>query len=134
MILAPNEIAWLNLNIGGWVGEEALSMTAIMLAESGGDTEAINLKTPPNRDLGLGQISTKWNWDKLQKYRWRDPFDNVRMCRLVFNDFLRRPEANGFLAWTVFISGAYLTHIPTAELGLAHPWEPINPHTTAWRR
>ena len=133
MILAPNEVAWLALNIAKLPTEQALIATAICQAESGNSTDAINNRFPPNWDLGLWQISSKWNWDKLIVHRWWDPYDNARMMRKIYDDFLRRPEADGFKAWTVYNSTAYLDYIPAAELGMAHPWQPINPHTTAWR-
>lgn len=134
MILAPNEVAWLALNVGKWTPEQAVTAVAIAYAESGFETEAVNAAFPPNWDLGLFQISTRWNYDKLQVYRWRDPFDNTRAARVIHDQFLKRPEADGWLAWTVYKSGAYKVHLPLAHLGVQHPWEPINIHTTGWRR
>lgn len=131
--LAPNEVAWLAINVGNWDEDEAVTMTAICYPESGGNIMAVNNKYPPNFDLGLFQVSTKWNYDKLKQYRWRDPFDNVRMARIVYNEFLLRPEVDGFFAWNTYKDGSYEAYLPLAELAVQHPWEPINPFTEDWR-
>lgn len=134
MILSPNEVAWLAEHVGGWVGDDAIVAVAVARAESAFDTDALNMSHPPNVDHGLFQISSRWHGDKLRRFRWRDPYDNVRMARLVFDEFVRRPEGNGWLAWTVYNSGAYLTHMDLATLAFHNPVEPINVHTTGWRR
>ena len=131
--LAPNEVAWLALEVGKWEEEDATIMTAICYPESGGNIMAVNNRNPPNFDLGLFQISTRWNYDKLQQYRWRDPFDNVRMARIIFDEFERRPEGDGFLAWSVYKNESHKDYMELAELAVQHPWEPIDPFTTPWR-
>lgn len=137
MILVPNEIAWLVLNVGGWTGDDAVVGTCVILAESGGDTDAIGKVAGDgfaNRDLGLGQISNRWHGARLQRFRWRDPYDNVRMMREVFNEWQRRPDSggDGWKAWHVYTSGAWEGHDPAARIGLRFPWAPP-PSQAGWR-
>ena len=134
MRLSPNEVAWLTLKIGLWTPVDAVTGTAVAFAESGFYVDAMNVQHPPNVDLGLWQISNKWHGTKLQRYRWRDPYDCTRMARLVFDEFVKRPEADGWRAWTAYLNGAYLEFIDMATLAVQYPVEPVNPHTVAWRR
>lgn len=124
MILVPNEIAWLALNVAKWTPEQAVIAVAVALGESGGDTEAIGrVYGNPNRDLGVWQISTRWQGDKLQQYRWRDPYDNARMARLIFDGFVRM-TGDGWDGWTVYKAGKHLDWMADAELAMKFPFEP----------
>jgi hypothetical protein len=128
VILVPNEIAWLALNVAGLDGGQAFHATAIALGESGGRTDAIGqVPTSPNRDLGLWQISSKWHADKLVRFRWRDPYDNARMMRLVFDAAGQR-----WIPWNVYRSGAWEAHADAAWLAMSAPWEPP-PAQAGWR-
>jgi len=138
MILSPHEIAWLALNVGHWTPEEATVMTAIALAESGGNTEALGRSKDSaseslgQRDHGLWQVSGRWFGGLMQVYRWRDPYDNARMARMVFDERARRLDHNGFGAWNVTITGAELQFMPDARWGVQAPWPPP-PAQVGWR-
>jgi len=131
MILSPHEIAWLCLNVGLWTVDDATIMTAIALAESGGNTEALGRSKDPasaslgQRDHGLFQISGRWFGDKLQTYRWRDPYDNTRLARYIW-------DRSGFGAWNVTDTGAELQFLPDAKWGIKAPFPPP-PAQAGWR-
>lgn len=135
MILSPHEIAWLGLYVADWTPDVTITMTAISLAETGGDTDVLG-RSPASsryhgqRDHGLYQISGKWWGALLQQHRWRDPRDNALMARIVW-DAHERIDGNGAMAWAVFNSGAYEEFMPDAAYGIAHPFEP--PRWPNWR-
>jgi hypothetical protein len=137
--LSPHEIAWLfaNVQVKGireMTPDEVVTATAIVLAESGGDTDVLG-KSPTtskyygNWDHGLTQISGWWGGELLQSFRFRDPYDSVRMFKIMWAD------ADGFDPWNVTDDPASVDKWrPAAELGAKYPFEPVNPYTTAWRR
>jgi hypothetical protein len=137
MILSPHEVAWLALHVGYWGPDDATIAVAVALAESGGDTDALSRSSTGDnvgqRDHGLFQISGRWNGDKLQLHRWRDPFDNTRMARQVYDGFVKAGKP-GWSAWTVWNTNRHLDFLADALHGLAAPFEPVNPQTTGWRR
>ena len=106
--------------------KNATKMVAVALAESGGNTDVMGRsETGENlgqRDHGLFQISGRWHGDALQQFSWRDPYDNTRMARLVW-------EAEGFEAWSVYNSGDYEKYMPDAEHAVMFPFEPAHPST-----
>lgn len=139
MILSPHEIAWLAINVGKWEGFDQPVAVAVALAETGGDTDVLgrskdttNPASLGQRDHGLWQVSGRWHGKKLQTFRWRDPYENCRMARMVFDEFVKAGKP-GWTAWAVFNSGAFEAFVPDAIHGLAAPFAPVNPHTTAWR-
>lgn len=139
MRLSPHEIAWLaiNVNVSGarlMTNDEVITTVAIWLAESMGDTDIIAYSPTTsayygNADHGGGQISGWWHGPKLQLHRFRDPFDNMRMFKMIWKD-----AGYNFGPWNVTDTGAEQKYLKMGEVGLKHPFEPINPHTTAWRR
>jgi hypothetical protein len=144
MILSPNEIAWLLINVAGMTGEDVVIGTAVALAESGGDTDIMGSLSSDNPttvkdetenvDLGLFQISNRWHGDKLQKYRWRDPYDNTRILRLVFDEWKRRPDSggDGWKAWSVYNSGRHEAFMSRARNAVKFPFPP-QPAQAGWR-
>jgi hypothetical protein len=138
MILSPHETAWLAIHVAKWTGDDVKIAVAVACGESGNDAEALARSSSTSayqgqRDHGLWQISGKWHGAKLQRYRWRDPFDNARMARAVFDEFVRMGRV-GWEAWAVYNSGSYTPFLLDAEYAVAAPFEPINTATTAWRR
>lgn len=129
MKLSPHEIADLVLKAGfvaanpPKMDDEAVVFVATVLAESGGDTEAMGRSTAGanvgNRDHGLAQISGRWNYDKIQAARgnWRDPAVNIAIAYQIFTDSGRK-----FTPWHAWSSGAYSGFIPDALIAVAHPW------------
>jgi hypothetical protein len=178
VILVPNETAWLFENVGGFKRDvfydtvygrasQLEICVCIPMKESsrfGGDTDAIGINpadgTGENRDLGFCQISNKWNPELLQQHRWRDPHDNVRMFRRVFDDAVRywgdpaksgyRGPFAGFTPWKPFnkelkdASGKVIGYtwgegvwgqmLAPARIGIKAPFEPANPYEVAWKR
>lgn len=132
MILSPHEIAYFAITEGFKVSnppkmdDEAVRFTAICLAESAGDTEAMGRSTSGasvgNHDHGLAQVSGKWHWDAIQATggRWRDPAVNVA---IAYGIFVARNRA--FTDWSTFNSGRYSEFIPDALIAAAHPWAPV---------
>jgi hypothetical protein len=136
--LAPNEWAWLFMSVPvpdvrDMTLDEVITAVAIVYAESGGDTDIIAFspttsKYYGNSDLGGAQISNWWNGDRLQTFRFRDPYDTVRMFKLIW-----KAARYTFEPWNVTDTGAEQKWKPQAEVGIRSPFKPVNPNTTAWR-
>jgi hypothetical protein len=137
--LSPNEWAWLFKNVQipdarAMTADEVVTATAIVFAESGGDTDVIaysptTSKSYGNADHGGVQISNWWHGARLQHYRFRDPYDSVRLFKLVWKD-----AGYSFGPWNVTDSGAEQQYMVRAEVGARHPFEPVNSAVVGWRR
>lgn len=125
MKLSPHEIAYVAEKVGFDSTTDQVEMAvAVALAESGGDTDimgrSITGANIGNRDHGLWQISGRWHYDKLQGMGdWRDPYENGRMAFKIFID-----AGKVWTPWHVFTGGSYLTYLPDAVIGAAHPFAP----------
>ena len=86
-------------------------ITAICLAESGGNTLATHHNTNGTTDYGLAQINSV-HADLLAKYTWTDPQQNLEMA---FN--LYQAAGAKFTPWSTYTSGAYLLHMNEAQTG-----------------
>jgi hypothetical protein len=114
-ILSPREILAFALAAGfSGDGEEAVTATAIALAESGGNTRAHN-PNPPDNSFGLWQINMIGELGPDRRKRLGlsrneelfDPSTNARAARFVFLD-----QANpSFKPWTTFTHGAFKNHL-----------------------
>lgn len=137
MRLSPNEIAYVAKDY--WTGADLVTAVAIALAESSGDTEALGRSTTGtsigNRDHGLWQISNRWHQLRgdgtpgrllLAGATWRDPAVNARLAREVYDETARTGKV-GWEAWAVYLSGAYKTYLPDAEIAVKAPWSPEEP-------
>lgn len=100
------------------------TMTAICMAESGGDTEAINDNYPrfqPNPssayryDYGLAQINSVHGYDSLRLLA--DPDYNLECALAIY-------EQQGFGAWSTYNAGAHLAFLPVPHPAAAAPEEP----------
>lgn len=91
-------------------------MTAIALAESGGITDNTNHNSDAHRstDYGVWQINDYWNASILRSGDWRNPADNARMAKMVF-------DQQGYQAWSVFKSGKYSQYLSQATTGSRNP-------------
>lgn len=128
MKLSPNEIAYVAKQ-AGFAGSDLVTAVAVVLAESGGDTDALGRSSSGasigNRDHGLAQISNRWHGDKLTATpNWRDPETNMRMAFKVYTDAGKK-----FEPWSVFTSGAHLIYMPDAEIAVTHPIPPPSFYT-----
>jgi hypothetical protein len=141
MKLSPHEVADLAIKAGfskttivpGTTDSEAVVAVAVVLAESGADTEAISRTTAPltsdpksvgNRDHGLAQLSGRWQYPKIQANggRWRDPIVNIAIAYDIF-----KGAGRTFTPWMVFAKDAkgvapYEQYLPDARLGVQQPW------------
>lgn len=98
----------------GFSGVNVALAVAVSLAESGGKTDAIG---GPNSDgtydYGLWQINSVHS-DLLSSGRWDLPTDNARMAYSVW-------RASGWHAWTTYNTGAYVSHLGSANAAAANP-------------
>lgn len=87
-------------------------MTAIALAESGGITDNTNHNSDAHgsTDYGVWQINDYWNASILRSGDWRNPADNARMAKMVY-------DQQGYKAWSVFKSGKYSQYLSQATTG-----------------
>lgn len=105
---------------------EDATAVAIALAESGGDTEAHNT-TPPDDSYGLWQINMYGSLGPARRKQFGlsnnnqlfNPAINADAAYQVFLDAGRQ-----FGPWSVFKSGSYLRHMPTALRAVGAPKTP----------
>lgn len=71
---------------------------AIVLAESGGNPEAIS----STNDYGLWQINRKYHADLFGKYKWNDPADNTKMAHEVW-----KAAGNSWSPWATYGGSRY---------------------------
>lgn len=120
-ILSPPQIAGY-AKAAGFTGSQIVIMTAIAMAESGGNS-TITSRANRNgtRDHGLWQINDGANADIMAQYGdWRDPLNNAKMARAIY-------KRQGYQAWSVFNSGSYSKYLSTASKGAG---KAIPPSTT----
>lgn len=108
-ILTPAQIAGY-AKAAGFTGSQVTIMTAIALAESGGQTDVTHRNTNGSTDLGVWQINDNANSDVLTMGDWRNPADNARMAFTIY-------KRQGYQAWSVFNSKTYAKHLSTAATG-----------------
>jgi hypothetical protein len=111
--LSPHEILDLALRAGfSRDREEAVTATAIALAESGGNPRAHN-PNPPDNSFGLWQINMIGDLGPSRRQALGlssndelfDPSTNARAARFVFL------EVNSFRPWSVFKNGRFKDHL-----------------------
>lgn len=91
---------------------------AISLAESGGNTDAINRANSNGTvDYGLMQINSIHG---IQNDKWSDPVVNTRYAFKIYSDAKAR-GLNGWQPWSTFNNGAYRLHMAEAARGAANP-------------
>lgn len=100
----------------GFSEDQAVTMAAIALAESGGNTLAVGDVSLANGtwgpSIGLWQIRSLNAQRGTGKERdaaiLTDPKSNAQSARIIFG-------SQGFSAWSVYSSGAYGKHLPAAR-------------------
>ena len=104
----------------GFTGENAAIMAAIAMAESGGEPGAHNLsRSTGDNSYGLWQINMidTMGPARIKQFGIRrnedlfEPGANAKAARKVHGD-------QGFGAWSVYRSGAYLQYLPAARRAL----------------
>jgi len=99
---------------GGFEGTDAFVMTAIVMAESGGDTNAVN---PGGTGVGLFQINPKahgtdWN------LRGKDPAASAAFAYSLYQGRGGTTSARKFDDWEAFTNGAYKAKLLDVAGGL----------------
>lgn len=85
----------------GFRGADLSTAVAVAIAESGGNTDALNANdTGGTRSFGLWQINSV-HTDLLGSGNWRNAQDNARMAFTVF-------QRQGWRAWGAFTNGSWL--------------------------
>jgi hypothetical protein len=88
---------------GGFTGQDAVIISAIALAESGGNSTVVS---KPNSngtvDYGLTQINSS-HTALLQGGNWQDPTSNMQMAHTLY-----AAAGNKFTPWTTYKTGAYV--------------------------
>jgi phage protein D len=101
----------------GFTGNDAVTMGAIAMAESGGSVRALNSR-PPDLSYGLWQINMigglgperRRQLGLSSNEQLYDPATNARAARAIY-------QQQGFNAWSVYRSGAYKRYLPAARAG-----------------
>lgn len=109
--LPPEEIARLLYHEGGFRDFDLIEMTATVLAESQGYTQAYNDNTDSrgrvqSRDVGLGQINIRRREVGTKKERdLHDPVKNVRAIRKLFDTRETLTKRRRFNPWYAYTLG-----------------------------
>ena len=100
----------------GFTPDQARTMGAIIMGESGGDAGIDTVKSGLDRNksneysIGLSQINVQAHGDKLAKLGYteddlRDPVKNLQLAKLVHD------EVGGFTPWSVYTKGIYKNYL-----------------------
>lgn len=119
--LTANQVAWWAQT--QWQGNDAITATAIALAESGGDTGAYN-DNPATGDLsyGLWQVNMIGALGTKRRAEFGissngdlfNPQTNAKAAKSIFDQV-------GFSAWSTYKNGAYRAFLIIATQAAAHP-------------
>lgn len=109
----------------GFSGSAVTTITAIALAESGGNATAHN-SVPPDDSYGLTQVNMigKMGSDRRAEFGLKsntdlyDPTTNMRVAYALSNG------GKSFRAWTTYTTGAYLAFLPRASTASGSPADP----------
>lgn len=121
-VLLKDPVAWAKAcpNQLGVVVRDAV---AVCGAESGYETRATHRsasgESTGNEDLGLWQISNRWQYPLLAEHpHWDDPYENGFMAQAVWRD----SGGGSFTPWSVYANrrDAAGKEIPDSALYLAH--------------
>lgn len=117
MLYSPAQLLQFARN-AGFQGKTANTMTAIALAESGGNQFAHNT-TAPDDSIGPWQINFYGpNITRVKQYGLKsktdafNPDTNARLAKSIF-------DSQGLSAWSTFSSGAYKQFLPQVEKAAA---------------
>jgi hypothetical protein len=112
--LTPAQIAGVSSR-AGFAGSNLVIAVAVALAESGGNPEATHQNSDSHHsvDYGLFQINSYWNASYLKQGNWKDPQQNAQMAYAIY-------KANGWGDWVTYKTGAYMSHITTANTAVSN--------------
>lgn len=111
----------------GFSSSDAVTMAAIAMAESGGDSNQKNFK-PPDKSYGLWQINMIGNLgpERLKEFGLSSEdqlFDPVTNAKAAFSV----KKSQGFSAWTVYQTGTYKNFLQQAEAAKGAPSLQVSP-------
>lgn len=111
----------------GFPPNEIATATAVALAESGGDSGAINHNTNGSYDYGMWQINTVHGALLNQGDKF-NPLDNAKMALTIW-----KGAGNKWTPWSVYKSGVYRAQLLKGTAGAAKP-ETVGsaPAANAW--
>lgn len=97
--------------------DQAVTMTAIALGESGGNANAHN-PIPPDDSYGLTQVNMIGGMGPARRAKYGlksnedlyNPATNLRVAYGIYKD-----AGNSFRPWSVYLSGRYLGYMPRAR-------------------
>jgi len=117
MRLSSHEIAYCALQ-AGFSEQDALTMTAIILANNDGETEFLWQDYNTGKQYhGLAAINSETHSELLGMANWRDPLVNLEMAHVVF-------QKGGFTNWEKFVTHEYKLFLTIAHLGIENPIKP----------
>lgn len=98
----------------GFRGDDEVTMTAIVLAESGGDSNAVGTNTNGTKDYGLAQINSSHFGERLDNGIFGVGASSINLgnvldpqINLEFADKLYKARGNTFKDWSTYNSGKY---------------------------
>lgn len=107
--LTPGQVYQVAVGAGWAPGTEAITATAIALAESGGRTDAVNKHNANgSRDYGLWQINHPGSTPP--SFNWADPATNARIAHKLYAS-----PGGGWTRWSTYTNGAWLKTLPKAQ-------------------
>lgn len=97
----------------GFSGDDAVTATAIALAESSGDTEAYNPETQANAPEGKGSYGL-WQiyLNAHPEYAGENLYNPSTNASAAFDIY---QNAGGFNPWSTYKNGAYQAHLQDAQ-------------------
>lgn len=118
--LTPQQIAgW--AQSAGFSGPNLVTAVAVAMAESGGKTDAVSpVNSDGSRDYGVWQINSRAHADKLAGKQWWS-VQNAAIAKAVYDEAAASGNRNGWRPWSVYRSGAYMLHYPTATIAARTP-------------
>lgn len=136
VVLTPGELAWLvkgtaqglkdypRVNIA-FDPDRQQAAIAIILAESGGNTFALN-DVPPDLSFGLAQINMIGLMGKARQALWGlKSYEDLYKADLNVG-IMSQLSAGGmdFRPWSTYKNQAYMRFMETARAGMAQPTDP----------
>lgn len=114
MLLSAREIGAVAFFVG-FPMSAVPTATAIALAESSGNTNAVNRNANGSTDHGLWQINDKAHADLITKYgNINDPIANGKAALAVY-----KAAGNSFTPWSTYTSGAYKHFLTSSNTSAA---------------
>jgi hypothetical protein len=113
MILSASQLQSV-LRQAGWPESLIVTMTAIGLAESSGNTTALNARG--EHSVGLFQINMNAHGTRFgTQAQLYDPLTNARAALTLYNERQREGKRNGLTHWGAFTDGRYRQYLSASQ-------------------